>query len=167
MTPQIVAQMINKIPSIVMLVVLLFIESLSLWNQVGFRPQIILMFVYFQALYQPSQLSIVMMLSFGVCRDVILGLPLGCSGFIFCITFIVFERWRHLIQGTRIFLDWLGFALTALAAQALESSILLWQMHTQTVWTSAAARWFVSVNIYPLVAWLIQWVLRQMVVRKA
>ncbi|HAU29152.1 MAG TPA: rod shape-determining protein MreD [Rhodospirillaceae bacterium] len=94
-------------------------------------PPLVLMGVYFWAVFQPVLMPSWVVFVIGLLQDLLLGLPLGISPALLVLVHWIARAHRRLIVRQSFLVVWTGFFLMALLATVLEwvgTSLLAWHL---------------------------------------
>lgn len=119
------------------------------------RPHFLLTVIYYWVVYRPTLLPPAMVFLLGLGVDVLAGLPLGMNAFIYLAVQWIVRDQRLYLMGQPYMMVWIGFALTCMAAAAVEWGIFMLSMRTLPSPVPAAAGVVLSVFLFPLVTLLL------------
>ncbi len=94
-------------------------------------PPLVLMGVYYWAVFQPALLPAWAVFVLGILQDLLLGLPLGVSPAILVLVHWIARAHRRFVARQSFVVVWTGFVVMALLAMAVEwagCSLLSWQV---------------------------------------
>lgn len=103
-----------------------FTTPLSLAIEIPF----VLMFLYYWAVYRPNIMPPLLVFGLGLLFDLLSGLPLGVSAFIFLLQNLIVSDQRIFLAGQTFIVIWIGFTVVA-SLSLLVQWFLVGVMHMQ------------------------------------
>jgi len=138
---------------LLLLVVFLRVPMVPVW-QGALVPDAALIYVFYFVLHRPSRAPLWLVFLVGLVIDLVDGTPLGLSA-------VIYFRSANLILSQRIFfrhrsfaVTWIGFAVIALMAKALEWAALMLVMRQVLAPQPLITEMFATVLAYPILAWI-------------
>ncbi len=134
--------------------ILLMLSSIHTYidNFNAVMPMLVLMSIYYWAIYCPNLMPIWMVFIFGIVQDLMTGSLVGVQAFILIIIFAFLLRQRRFFHGKNFEIVWWGFMLVGLFNAILQ---WLFVISIQQTWVSPLPVFFsylISVAIFPILA---------------
>lgn len=117
-------------------------------------PMLVLMSVYFWALHRTDLLPAIAVFGIGLFLDILAGMPLGLNAFILLGVFGLCVTQRRFFYNKSFAVIWWGFMVVAAAAQIIEWALMSIYLETLVSPQPVYFRYFMTVALYPPVAWL-------------
>jgi len=86
----------------------------------GLKPQLVLMFVYYWAIYRPTLVPPVLCFALGLLMDILAGLPLGMNALILLVVQWLVKDQRRFLMGQPYITIWAVFGLIAGLAASVQ-----------------------------------------------
>jgi rod shape-determining protein MreD len=119
-------------------------------------PMYAFMAVYFWSIYRPDLLGYGTVFAIGIMEDLLAGTPLGSSALMLLICQRVVLRQQKFFNSRPFILIWVAFALLTLGAIFLRwLCVGLASASGFTPFSAAIGCYFMTVALYPIVAWLL------------
>lgn len=137
--------------------VLLTLSALPLhlpfWAAVS--PNLLLMAVFYWAVFRPDRLPLVAIFALGVVEDALIGAPIGINAIILVLTYGFVLSQQRIFQSATFGMMWVAFALVSAAA-----SIVGWLMISAYAFqlldpVPEFFHWALTAALYPFVAWVL------------
>lgn len=149
----------QKVSIALCFLLLLIIEALSFWNPLHSRPHLLLIGVYYIALYRASQIPILTLFLLSLLRDGYFGVPLGQSSLIYFLVFFLAKGQRSMLKTPHILIDWLGFTLISLITGLLQAFILTMFQDVGIQPQKILKGVLLTSAFYPLGTWALQYLI--------
>ncbi|MDA0662698.1 MAG: rod shape-determining protein MreD [Proteobacteria bacterium] len=117
-------------------------------------PMLVLMSVYFWALHRTDLLPATAVFGIGLFLDILAGMPLGLNAFILLGVFGLCVTQRRFFYNKSFAVIWWGFMVVAAVAQIIEWALMSIYLETLVSPQPVYFRYFMTVALYPTVAWL-------------
>ena len=119
----------------------------------GVSPALVVMAVFYWAIYRPDLFSPLSAFLVGVIHDVLAGTPIGVTAFILVAVQGATASQRRFFLGNTFFVAWWGFALVSLGAMALQW-VLVSAAFGRILDTQAVLfGYLLTLSLYPVVSW--------------
>ncbi len=141
-------------PKLLTLLILLFsIAPTYIPGYASVRPALVLVPIFYWAVYRPYSFSVVSAFFTGLALDLLESTPLGVNTLVFTVLYIATETQRRFLTGKSFSLVWFGFAILSFGAYFLKWFFVSVSFAVFTpVWT-AFVSYFLLVSAYPAVVW--------------
>lgn len=117
-------------------------------------PMLVLMSVYFWSLHRTDLLPATAVFAIGLFQDILAGLPMGLNAFILLGVYGLCVSQRRFFYNKSFAVIWWGFMVVAAAAQLIEWALMSIFLETFVSLEPVSFRYFMTVALYPPVAWL-------------
>ena len=117
-------------------------------------PMLTLMSVYFWSLHRTDLLPATAVFAIGLFLDILTGLPLGLNAFILLGVFGLCVTQRRFFYNKSFAVIWWGFMVVAAAAMLIEWILMSIYLETLVSPKPIYFRYFLTVALYPPIAWL-------------
>ncbi|MEE3625624.1 rod shape-determining protein MreD [Nitrospirillum sp. BR 11752] len=116
-------------------------------------PPLTLMAIYYWAIYRPDLLKPYMAFGIGVLQDLLGGSPLGMSALVYVLSYWLVLTQRRYFLGNSFWFLWLGFALVAVGAGAVQwVAYSLMTVHLVAP-GNVVAQALLAIVLFPVPAW--------------
>lgn len=116
---------------------------------------VLLMAIYYWAIYRPTLLPPWVVFVAGVMFDVLSGLPIGLSAFIFlAVRWVVVDQ-RLFLMGQSFMMVWLVFAVVLCFASVLQWAVYGLLQLAWTPWQPVGVMVVLSVLVFPVVSFIL------------
>ena len=121
-------------------------------------PALPMMAIFHWAVYRPDLVPAHAVFAVGLLHDILAGMPLGVNALVYIAVYWGILSQRRFLYGKSFFIVWLGFAIVALMAQAATWFIVSIMLMSPLIANSLIHQYFVTLGVFPLLAWsLIKW----------
>lgn len=120
----------------------------------AFFPMVDIMAIYYWTSYRPQVMPDWFVFILGILRDIMEGLTIGVSPFIYLLTRFIVLASKDLYKKQTFIIVWQGFAIVSLIAITGKWLLVSFIIDMPLVFTSAIMQFVLSIAMYPLFHWL-------------
>ena len=117
-------------------------------------PLLPLMAVYHCAVFRPRLLPAYAVFLIGILQDILTGAPVGVNAFVFLLVYGAVLSQKRFFTGRSFLILWLGFALIAACATALNWMAVSLLSVTVVEIRTAVFQYLLTLGFFPAVAWV-------------
>lgn len=141
-------------PKLLTLLILLFsIAPTYIPGYSSVRPALVLIPIFYWAVYRPYSFSVVSAFFTGLALDLLESTPLGVNTLVFTVLYIATETQRRFLTGKSFSLVWVGFAILAFGAYFFKWFFVSVNFAVFTPLGTAFVSYFLLVLAYPVIVW--------------